>query len=99
MKISNNTPITDILEKEKIDIVHGHQSMSALTIDTIWIAKAMNIKTVLTDHSLKGFADPGSVVTNKLLEGTLCDNLTLVICVSYCSAANTGLWIFSRSLF
>ena len=43
--------------------------MSALAIDTLWIAKAMNIKTVLTDHSLKGFADAGSIVTNKLLEG------------------------------
>jgi len=81
--------VPDILENEKIDIVHGHQAMSALAIDTIWIAKAMNIKTVLTDHSLKGFADAGSVITNKLLEGTLCDELTLVICVSYCSAANT----------
>ena len=63
--------------------------MSALCIDTLWIGKAMGIKTVLTDHSLKGFADAGSIVTNKLLEGTLCDQLTLVICVSYCSAANT----------
>ena len=31
--------------------------MSALVHDSIWIAKAMNIKTVLTDHSLIGFAD------------------------------------------
>ena len=45
--------------------------MSALAIDTLWIAKAMNIKTVLTDHSLKGFADAGSIVTNKLLEGKI----------------------------
>ena len=49
--------------------------MSALAIDTIWIAKAMNIKTVLTDHSLKGFADAGSVITNKLLEGEIFDHL------------------------
>ena len=49
--------------------------MSALAIDTIWIAKAMNIKTVLTDHSLKGFADAGSVITNKLLEGENFENL------------------------
>merc|ERR1712106_139084 len=81
--------VPDILDAERIDIVHGHQSMSALCIDTLWIGKSMGIKTVLTDHSLKGFADAGSIVTNKLLEGTLCDQLTLVICVSYCSAANT----------
>ena len=31
--------------------------MSALVHDSIWIAKSMNIKTVLTDHSLIGFAD------------------------------------------
>ena len=38
-------------------------------------------------------------MTNKLLEGTLCDNLTLVICVSYCSAANTGLLLDLGEVF
>ena len=90
--------------------------MSALVHDSIWIAKSMNIKTVLTDHSLIGFADvrnagckelemiehrfhdvskyvnletlpengdftfepiESAIVCNKLLEGTLCDKLTL----------------------
>ena len=44
-------------EFENLFKVHGHSSMSALVHDSIWIAKAMNIKTVLTDHSLIGFAD------------------------------------------
>ena len=58
-----------IYEKEKIDLVHGHSSMSALVHDSIWFAKALGLATVLTDHSLIGFADAGAIVCNKLLEG------------------------------
>jgi len=78
-----------IYEAEAVSLVHGHSSMSALVHDSIWFAKALKIATVLTDHSLIGFADAPAIVCNKLLEGTLCDEMTVVICVSYCSAANT----------
>jgi phosphatidylinositol glycan class A protein len=60
-----------IYESENIELVHGHSSMSVLAHDSIWHAKAMGISTVLTDHSLIGFADTGAVFTNKLLEGKL----------------------------
>lgn len=49
----------------------------------------LGLSTVITDHSLIGFCDAGAIVTNKLLEGTLSDESTHVICVSYCSSANT----------
>lgn len=78
-----------LFEKEKINLVHGHSSMSAMVHESIWHAKIMGLSTVITDHSLIGFADVGAIFCNKLLEGTLSDESTHVICVSYCSAANT----------
>ena len=42
----------------------------------------MGIRTVFTDHSLFGFDDAASILTNKLLEGTL-KNVDAVICVSH----------------
>lgn len=42
----------------------------------------MGLKTVFTDHSLFGFADPGSILGNKLLKFTLSD-IGHVICVSH----------------
>ena len=58
-----------IYEKEEIELVHGHSSMSAMMHDSIWFAKALKLATVLTDHSLIGFADAGAILSNKLLEG------------------------------
>lgn len=45
---------------------------------------------VFTDHSLFGFADVSSVLTNKLLTVSLCDT-NHIICVSYTSKENTVL--------
>ena len=45
-------------------------------------AKSLGLKTAFTDHSLFGFADGSSIVTNKLLELALAD-ADHVICVSY----------------
>jgi phosphatidylinositol glycan class A protein len=42
----------------------------------------MGIRTVFTDHSLFGFDDAASILTNKLLVGTL-RNVDAVICVSH----------------
>jgi phosphatidylinositol N-acetylglucosaminyltransferase subunit A len=42
----------------------------------------MGIRTVFTDHSLFGFDDAASILTNKLLAGTL-RNVDAVICVSH----------------
>ncbi len=45
-------------------------------------AHLLGIRTVFTDHSLFGFADAASILTNKLLEGML-RNVDAAICVSY----------------
>lgn len=50
----------------------------------------MGITSVFTDHSLFGFSDTSSILTNKLLKGTL-SNVQAVICVSNTSKENTVL--------
>ena len=42
----------------------------------------MGIRIVFTDHSLFGFDDAASILTNKLMVGTL-KNVDAVICVSH----------------
>jgi phosphatidylinositol glycan class A protein len=53
-------------------------------------ARTMQLKTVFTDHSLFGFDDTSSILTNKLLKFTLSD-VDHVICVSHTSRENTVL--------
>ncbi|THC92195.1 hypothetical protein EYZ11_008322 [Aspergillus tanneri] len=50
----------------------------------------MGLRTVFTDHSLFGFADAGSILTNKLLKFALSD-VDHVICVSHTCKENTVL--------
>ena len=45
-------------------------------------AHLLGVRTVFTDHSLFGFDDAASILTNKLLEGML-RNVDAAICVSY----------------
>jgi phosphatidylinositol N-acetylglucosaminyltransferase subunit A len=79
-----------IVIRERIDIVHGHQAFSSLCHEAILHAKTMNMKACFTDHSLFGFADASSILTNKLLKFTLSD-VNHVICVSHTSKENTVL--------
>lgn len=71
----------NIMIREQIDIVHGHASLSSLALEAILHARAMGMRTVFTDHSLFGFADAASILTNKLLKFILSD-VDHVICVS-----------------
>lgn len=71
-----------ILVRESIQIVHGHGAFSALCHEGIYHSKTMGLKAVFTDHSLFGFADASSILTNKLLKFTLSD-IDHVICVSH----------------
>jgi phosphatidylinositol glycan class A protein len=73
-----------IILREKIDIVHGHGSLSSLAHEAMIHAPLFGVRAVFTDHSLFGFADAVGVLTNKLLAGAL-RNVDGVICVS-----NTG---------
>ncbi|KAH8599485.1 glycosyltransferase family 4 protein [Bisporella sp. PMI_857] len=80
----------NIVIREQIEIVHGHASLSSLCHEAIFHARTMGLRTVFTDHSLFGFADAGSILTNKLLKFTLSD-VDHVICVSHTCKENTVL--------
>jgi phosphatidylinositol glycan class A protein len=80
----------NIVIRERIEIVHGHASLSNLCCEAIIHARTMGLRTVFTDHSLFGFADAGSILTNKLLKFTLSD-VDHVVCVSHTCKENTVL--------
>ncbi|KAL1967404.1 hypothetical protein VTN77DRAFT_3189 [Rasamsonia byssochlamydoides] len=80
----------NIVIREQIQIVHGHASLSSFCHEAILHARTMGLRTVFTDHSLFGFADAGSILTNKLLKFTLSD-VDHVICVSHTCKENTVL--------
>ncbi|KAJ8660306.1 hypothetical protein O0I10_003763 [Lichtheimia ornata] len=82
--------LRNIWIREKIDIIHGHGAFSALCHEAILHGKTMGYKVCFTDHSLFGFADASSILTNKLLKFTLSD-VDHVICVSHTSKENTVL--------
>jgi phosphatidylinositol glycan class A protein len=71
-----------IMLREHITLVHGHASLSSLAHEGILDSHLLGIRTVFTDHSLFGFEDAASILTNKLLEGALL-NVDAVICVSH----------------
>lgn len=76
-----------IVIREGIQIVHGHQTTSALAHECILHARTMGLTAVYTDHSLFGFADVGAIHLNKLMKFTLSD-IDHVVCVSHCSKEN-----------
>ncbi|KAJ5167531.1 uncharacterized protein N7482_006312 [Penicillium canariense] len=80
----------NIVIREQIEIVHGHASLSSFCGEAILHARTMGLRTVFTDHSLFGFADAASILTNKLLKFTLSD-VDHAICVSHTCKENTVL--------
>ncbi|KAI5062246.1 hypothetical protein GOP47_0022785 [Adiantum capillus-veneris] len=82
--------IRNILIREGITVVHGHQAFSTLCHEALLHARTMGYKVVFTDHSLYGFADLGSIHMNKVLQFTLAD-VHETICVSHTSKENTVL--------
>lgn len=82
--------LRNIFIREEIEIVHGHGSYSSICHEGIIHGRTMGLKTVFTDHSLFGFADPQSIVGNKLLKFSLSD-VGHVICVSHTCKENTVL--------
>ncbi|CAO3660206.1 unnamed protein product [Umbelopsis vinacea] len=80
----------NIVIRENIDIVHGHGAFSSLCHEAILHGRTMGLKACFTDHSLFGFADASSILTNKLLKFTLSD-IDHAICVSHTSKENTVL--------
>lgn len=82
--------LRSILLRERITIVHGHGSMSNFCHEALLHARTLGLKTCFTEHSLFGFADAGSILTNKLVKFTLSD-VDHVICVSHTCKENTVL--------
>ncbi|EER09666.1 N-acetylglucosaminyl-phosphatidylinositol biosynthetic protein, putative [Perkinsus marinus ATCC 50983] len=76
-----------ILIRERIDIVHGHQATSALCQEMCFHARTMGYKTVYTDHSLFGFGDAACIAINKVLKVFLTD-VHHCICVSHTNKEN-----------
>ena len=66
------------------------QLSSALANEAVLHARTLGLKAVFTDHSLFGFADASSILTNKTLQFTLADACH-TICVSHTSKQNTVL--------
>ncbi|KAI0301962.1 transferase [Multifurca ochricompacta] len=79
-----------IVLRERITLIHSHASLSSLGHEGILHAHLLGVRTVFTDHSLFGFADAASILTNKLLEGML-RNVDAAICVSHIGRENTVL--------
>jgi len=79
-----------ILIRERVDVVHGHQTLSTMAQEAVLHAGTMGLPTVFTDHSLFGFSDVASILANKLQKFTLSD-CDAVICVSHTSKENTVL--------
>ncbi|KAJ3007552.1 hypothetical protein NUW54_g3508 [Trametes sanguinea] len=79
-----------IVLREDIQLIHGHASLSSLAHEGILHAHLMGVRTVFTDHSLFGFDDAASILTNKLLEAAL-RNVDAAICVSHTGRENTVL--------
>ncbi|KAI0075965.1 transferase [Panus rudis PR-1116 ss-1] len=79
-----------IILREDVKLIHAHASLSSFAHEGILHAHLMGVRTVFTDHSLFGFDDAASILTNKLLEGAL-RNVDAVICVSHTGRENTVL--------
>ncbi|KAF5356503.1 hypothetical protein D9757_014234 [Collybiopsis confluens] len=72
-----------------IHLIHAHAGLSSSGHEGILHSYMMGVHTVFTDHSLFGFEDAASILTNKLLVGTL-RNVNAV-CVSHPGRENTVL--------
>ncbi|KAJ6495404.1 transferase [Mycena sanguinolenta] len=79
-----------ILIREHIHLIHAHASLSSLGHEGILHSHLLGVRTVFTDHSLFGFDDAASILTNKLLAATL-KSVDAVICVSHTGRENTVL--------
>jgi len=79
--------IRQILVREQIDIVHGHQSTSILQHCVLMTAKSIGLKTVFTEHSLFGFGSFSEIHINKLVNWSFRD-LDAAICVSHACKEN-----------
>uniref|UniRef100_UPI00358E9EF0 phosphatidylinositol N-acetylglucosaminyltransferase subunit A n=1 Tax=Myxine glutinosa TaxID=7769 RepID=UPI00358E9EF0 len=76
--------------REEVTVVHAHSAFSSLAHDALFHAASFGLVSIFTDHSLFGFADASSVLTNALLRASL-GGATRAICVSHTGRENTAL--------
>eukprot|EP00834_Sanchytrium_tribonematis_P000779 NODE_15_length_50561_cov_0.608081.p10 type:complete len:443 gc:universal NODE_15_length_50561_cov_0.608081:35255-33927(-) len=70
--ILGNLPIlSKIFYEEDVDLVHGHQSSSALALEACIHASLMGIHSTFTDHSLFSFRLNGPIFLNKCCKFSL----------------------------
>lgn len=79
-----------IILREKINLVHGHGSLSSLAHEAIHHGGLLGVRSVFSDHSLFSFDDSVGILTNKLLASAL-RNVYACICVSHTGRENTSL--------
>lgn len=79
-----------VILRERITLLHAHQAFSSLAHESILLATTMRLPVVFTDHSLFGFSETSSILTNKLLKFSLAV-VGATICVSHTSKENTVL--------
>ena len=81
-----------IFDKHKVDIVHGHQSLSNLAMEAVFHASHLNIKTVFTDHCVFELSKGERVLVNNLCS-FICKHIDWGVCVSKVSRENTHIRI------
>lgn len=86
-----------ILLREHIQLIHAHASLSSIGQEGILHSHLMGIRTVFTDHSLFGFEDAASILTNKLLVAAL-KSVDAVICVSHTGHVHITFFVSSYCL-
>jgi phosphatidylinositol N-acetylglucosaminyltransferase subunit A len=79
-----------IFQDEEIDIVHGHQTMSNLCMEGLFHAATLNLRTVLTEHSVFEIGPFENILVNALCRFIL-KGVDRAICVSYTSKENVHL--------
>lgn len=79
----------EIFNMHKVDIVHGHQSMSSMCLEAVFHANHLGIKTILTDHSVFEFGKIERIICDNLYE-FVCKHVDKFICVSEIAKINTA---------
>ncbi|CDI78905.1 phosphatidylinositolglycan class A protein, putative [Eimeria praecox] len=79
--------IRTILIRERVDIVHGHQTTSTLAHESMLHARHLGYRVVYTDHSMFSFADAACIHMNKIFKFFL-THCNHCICVSHTHKEN-----------
>ncbi|BFU23878.1 phosphatidylinositol N-acetylglucosaminyltransferase subunit A, putative [Entamoeba histolytica HM-1:IMSS-B] len=85
--MSEHALIRNILIREQIQILHAHQSFSAISLESMFFARLLGIRVFLTEHSLFGLKGLASIMLNSVLQYSLA-NSDGAIAVSHCTKEN-----------